>query len=131
MSYCRHNHVAQPEDGIPADLLIQKVGPMDAFQIQWGYGQIAGVESPEDERPYLDTLVDQQDSLPWLRYNLGTFETLGPGSANEVVGSDDPIKSTVLGQKNLQRVLELLPILNKNQRDDELLERLYDRSLEL
>ncbi|MAU15926.1 MAG: hypothetical protein CMH46_10360 [Muricauda sp.] len=131
MSYCRHNHVAQPEDGIPAHLLIQKVGPMDAFQIQWGYGQIAGVESPEVERPYLDTLVGQQDSLPWLRYNLGTFETLGPGSANEVVGSDDPIKSTVLGQKNLQRVLELLPILNKNQRDDELLERLYDRSLEL
>jgi len=131
MSYCRHNHVAQPEDGIPPNLLIQKVGPMDAFHIQWGYQQIARVEGPEAERPYLDMIVAQQDSLPWLRYNLGTFETLGPGCANEVVGNDDPINSTKLSLKNLRRVLELLPTLNKDQRDDELLKRLYDRSLEL
>lgn len=131
MSYCRHNHVAQPEDGIPPNLLIQKVGPMDAFQIQWGYQRIPEVDSPEAERPYLDTIVAQQDRLPWLRYNIGTFETLGPGSANHVVGNDDPIKSTELSLKNLKRVLELLPTLNEGQGDDELLNRLYDRSLEL
>ncbi|MCR9228775.1 MAG: zinc-dependent metalloprotease [Flavobacteriaceae bacterium] len=131
MSYCRHNHVAQPEDNIPPDLLIQKVGPMDAFQIQWGYQQIPKAGSPEAEKPYLDTIVARQDSLPWLRYNIGTFETLGPGSVNQVVGNDDPVKSTELSLKNLKRVLELLPALNKDQRDDELLERLYDRSLEL
>src|SRR5690606_6683417 len=37
MSYSRHHHIAQPEDSIPPSLLLQRVGPMDHYQIKWGY----------------------------------------------------------------------------------------------
>src|SRR5690606_5713180 len=71
MSYARHNYIAQPEDSIPPSLLVQKVGPADAYHIQWGYQEFGGARSPEDELPYLEALIGQQDSVPWYRYNLG------------------------------------------------------------
>ncbi|WP_422350824.1 zinc-dependent metalloprotease [Flagellimonas sp.] len=123
MGYARHNHIVQPGDSIPPRLLIQKVGPMDAYQIQWGYGTLN-----EDG---LEDLVRLQDSVPWYRYNLNLFEILGPGSGNEVMDNDDPVASAVLGLKNLKRVLELLPEVDRTQQDNALLERLYRKTLAL
>jgi hypothetical protein len=37
MTYARQNYIVQPEDNIPPNLLIQKVGPADHYQIKWGY----------------------------------------------------------------------------------------------
>lgn len=131
MNYCRHNTVVQPEDGIPPSLLIQRVGPMDEFQINWGYRSFPEALSPEDELPYLDAMVSKQDTVPWLRYNNNVMEVLGPGTVNEVVGNDDPVESVRLSLKNMKRVMDLLPSLNEDQRDNALLARLYDKSLEL
>lgn len=131
MTYARHNYIVQPEDNIPPSLLIQKVGPADVYQIRWGYQIIPDATNPSEELPYLEKLIRQQDSIAWYRYNLGYAEVLGPGGTNEVVDNNDPMKSTELGLKNIKRVIELLPRVNQDQRDNALLERLYDETLEL
>lgn len=131
MNYCRHNTVVQPEDGIPPSLLIQRVGPMDEFHIAWGYRFFPGTQSPEDELPYLDAMVSKQDSIPWLRFNNGQMEVLGPGTVNEVVGNDNPVESVRLSLKNMKRVMDLLPSLNNDQRDNTVLVRLYHKTLKL
>lgn len=131
MSYARHNHVVQPADNIPPSLLIQKVGPMDNYQIKWGYKPFSGINNPKDELPYLEKIVRVQDSVPWYRFNLQQSEILGPGSTNEVVETDNPVQSIKLSLKNLKRVLELLPDINKKQPDNILLKRLYNKTLEL
>ena len=131
MSYARHNHVAQPEDSIPPSLLIQKVGPMDYYQIKWGYKPFSKTNNPKDKLPYLEKIVGQQDSVSWYRFNMQQSETLGPGSTNEVVENDNPIQSIKLSLKNLKRVVELLPAINKKEPDNILLARLYNKVLEL
>ncbi|WP_127025071.1 zinc-dependent metalloprotease [Flagellimonas beolgyonensis] len=127
MTYARHNYIAQPEDSIPPHLLIQKVGPMDHHQIRWGYT----VLGPDGERPKLEQWIKEQDTVPWYRYNPGYYKTIGPGTGNEVVDNDDPIQNAVLGLKNMERVLVLLPKVNGDQRDDLFLERLYGKTVEL
>ena len=131
MTYARHNHIVQPKDSIPPSLLVQKVGPMDFHQIKWGYQTISGTNMPEEELPYLEKIVREQDTIPWYRYNIGQFETLGPGSTNEVVDNNDPVRSIKLSLKNLKKVIELLPLINQSKRDNTLLERLYNKSLDL
>src|SRR5690606_32275833 len=37
LNYARFNNLVQPEDNIPPHLLIQKVGPTDIYNIQYGY----------------------------------------------------------------------------------------------
>ena len=131
MTYARHNYIVQPEDNIPASLLIQKVGPADVYQIRWGYQMIPGSTDPNEDLSYLEKFIRQQDTIAWYRYNIGYVEILGPGATDEVVDNDDPIKSTEFGLKNIKRVLELLPQVNHGQKDNALLERLYGETLEL
>ena len=40
MDYARFNYVAQPEDGIPVDDLMPKIGPYDKWATMWGYKPI-------------------------------------------------------------------------------------------
>lgn len=131
MSYARHNHVAQPEDSIPPSLLIQKVGPMDVYQIKWGYRPFVKDKNSGDGLSYLEQMVRQQNTIPWYRYNLMQSETLGPGNTNEVVDNNNPVQSVKLSLKNLKRVIALLPSINQTQPDNALLERLYNKTLEL
>ncbi|RYC50369.1 zinc-dependent metalloprotease [Flagellimonas olearia] len=132
MGYARHNYVVQPEDRIPPSLLIQKVGPMDHYQIQWGYQEIQDVEMPKDELPTLEALVLQQDSVPWYRYNLNQYEKIGPATANNVMDNDNPIESTRLGLKNLERVMEILDrMYRKESLDRSILKNSYYDALEL
>src|SRR5499426_1727580 len=42
MDYSRFNYVAQPEDKIPVELLIPKIGPYDRWATMWGYKPISG-----------------------------------------------------------------------------------------
>ncbi len=131
MSYARHNYIMQPEDSMPPSLLIQKVGPMDRYTIAWGYRPFPNIEQPKDELPYLETMIRMQDSVPWYRYNISKREIMGPGQSDDVVDNNDPVKSTELGLKNLRRVLALLPTVTKNEKDNTLRARLYDKTLEM
>ncbi len=131
MNYSRHHHIAQPEDSISTELLLHRVGPLDKFYIKWGYTPITGIKRPEDERPFLDKMIQNYDTLPWFRFNTTSFEVLGPGATDEVADNDKPIQSTVLGLRNLKRVMELIPQVNRGKRDYGLMERLHRKSLDL
>lgn len=131
MNYARHNYITQPEDSIPASLLLQKVGPMDLFQIKWGYSNFPRATSPLEERPILDSIILAYDSIPWYRFNADRYGRIGPGNTHEAVDNRDPISSTELGLRNMEKVMGLLPKLNRDQPDDALLKRLYKKTLEL
>ena len=44
MDYSRFNYVAQPEDKIPVDLLVPRIGPYDMWATHWGYAPIAPMQ---------------------------------------------------------------------------------------
>lgn len=130
MSYARHNNLPQPEDGIPPSLLVQKVGPLDHYNIRWGYTPFHNTDFREEQH-FLEQIVREQDTVAWYRYNKGGFEIIGPGFTNELVESDDPIGSTTLAFKNMERTLDILSEINKKEKDFALAERLYGKLLEL
>jgi hypothetical protein len=109
MDYARFNYVAQPEDKLPLHTLIPQVGPYDHFAIQWGYSVFPGTTGPDDERPMLDALARQQDTVPWFRYGVpDDFGAIPGTSYSEAVGDQDAIKSTELGIRNLKRLIPML-----------------------
>src|SRR5690606_2684062 len=119
---------AQPEDSIPPTLLSRRVGPMDNYQIKWGYMPIPTANSPEEELPFLEELIKKQDNIPWFRYTKPTNPAIGPGFTNEVSDNNNPIESMKLGIKNLKRVLDLIPNA-VGQNDIVLMEELHYDSI--
>jgi hypothetical protein len=129
MDYSRFNYVAQPEDNIPLDAIIPRVGPYDKFAIMWGYKPIPGANSPAAERPTLDRWAMMQDTVPWYRFSANN-EFGGYGTLNEAVGDADPVKSTTLGFRNLERVVSYIPgAAIQRGEDNSDLRELYDRTV--
>ena len=58
---------------------------------------------PTPERPTLEQWSRMQDTIPWYRFSANN-EFGGFGTQSEAVGDADPVKSTALGFKNIQRV---------------------------
>ena len=109
MDYARFNYIAQPEDGIPLGDLVPKVGPYDKFAVMWGYKPIANAKTPEAERSTLDTWARMQDTIPWYRFaSDGGAGGADPGEQSEAIGDADAVKSTKLGFKNLERIVNLV-----------------------
>jgi hypothetical protein len=129
MDYARFNYVAQPEDNIPVDLLVPRVGPYDHYAITWGYAPVPGARTPDDERRWLDELARQQDSVPWYRYGVpDDFGAIAGTSYSEAVGDEDAIKSTELGIRNLKRLMPMvLPATNHELDDVSLTKEAYSR----
>ncbi len=108
MDYSRFNYVAQPEDGIPEEDLIPRIGPYDIWATKWGYTPIPGAKTSDEEKPTLDKWAREQDDKPWLRFSTPNSEGADPGEETEAVGDADAVKATALGVKNLQRVTKML-----------------------
>ncbi len=108
MDYSRFNYVAQPEDKIAVEDLIPRIGPYDIWATKWGYTPIPGASTSQDEKPTLDKWAREQDSTPWYRFSTANSNGSDPGEESEAVGDADPVKSTAMGMKNLQRVAKLL-----------------------
>ena len=108
MDYSRFNYVAQPEDDIPLDYLIPKIGPYDDFALHWGYAEIPGAETPDEERATLDAWAREQDEFPWLRFSTPDAGQTDPGNLTEAVGDADAVKSSGYGMLNLGRVMDML-----------------------
>ena len=123
MDYARNNYVAQPGDDVQ---LMPKIGPWDYYIVKWGYGRVPGARTPQEERPYLDSLARLQDTQPWLRF--GNPDGIDPRTQTEALG-DDPVKATRYGLANIKRLVPMLiPASTTNQLDDyDLLDDLYDR----
>jgi hypothetical protein len=125
MDYSRFNYVAQPEDRIPADLLVPSVGPYDRFAIMWQNKAIPGAKTPDDEWPTLDRWSRMQDTIPWFRFSTADA-TADPGDITEAVGDADAVRASTLGMKNLERVAaSLMRVAEQPGRDYTLLSELY------
>jgi len=131
MDYSRFNYVAQPEDKIPVDDLVPRIGPYDIWATKWGYTPIPGAKSADNEKPTLDQWAREQDKTPWYRFSTSGSAGSDPGELTEAVGDEDALKSTALGIKNLQRVSKmLLPATTAKSGDSyEDLAELYGRML--
>ena len=129
MDYSRFNYVAQPEDSIPLEHIIPRVGPYDKFAIMWGYKPIPGARTSDAERPTLDRWARMQDTIPWYRFSanneFGAF-----GTQSEAVGDADPVKSTRLGFKNIERVMGYVATaVTREGEDNSDLRELYNRTV--
>ena len=109
MDYARFNYVAQPEDKLPLETLIPKVGPYDKYATMWGYMPIAGARTPEAELTKLDEWSRMQDTVPWFRFaDDASAGQADPGEQTEAVGDADAVRATTLGFKNLARIMKLV-----------------------
>jgi hypothetical protein len=109
MDYARFNYVAQPEDDIPLEALVPKVGPYDRFAIRWAYTPIPNAPTAEAQRATLEGWVRVQDTIPWLRYAGDEgLQGADPGEASEAVGDADAVRATALGLRNIRRVAKLV-----------------------
>lgn len=110
MDYARFNYVAQPEDSIPEENLFPKIGEYDRWAIEWGY-RFDGSQDPEQEKLFDRKMVS--DSLarnPRLWFGADNRETgrKDPRCQTEDLG-DDAMQASILGIKNLKRILPNLP----------------------
>jgi hypothetical protein len=108
MDYARFNYVAQPEDKIPVEDLVPRIGPYDVFAIKWGYTPLPEARTSDEEKPALDKWAREQDTTPWYRFSTAGAAGSDPGELTEAIGDADAIKSTAAGLKNLQRVAQML-----------------------
>jgi hypothetical protein len=127
MDYSRFNYVAQPEDKIPVQYLVPRVGPWDKFTIMYGYKPIPEARTPDEERPTLEKWAQMGDSVPWLRFS-GNNEFGQYGTLNEAVGDANPVWATGLGFRNIARTMDfLVKTGTRPGEDNQLLEDLYTR----
>ena len=129
MDYSRFNYVAQPEDSIPLEDLVPRVGPYDKYAIMWGYKPIPNANSPEGQRPTLDQWARMQDTIPWYRFSANN-PFGGAGTQSEAVGDADPVRSTELGFRNIRRVMNYVADATiRPGEDNSDLEQLYNRTV--
>jgi uncharacterized protein DUF4953/uncharacterized protein DUF5117/uncharacterized protein DUF5118 len=129
MDYSRFNYVAQPEDSIALEHIIPRVGPYDKFAIMWGYKPIPAARTPDEEVATLDQWARTQDTIPWFRFSANN-EFGSTGTQTEAVGDADPVKSTRLGFRNLERVIGYIPAAaTRAGEDNSDLRELYDRTV--
>ncbi|REG81222.1 uncharacterized protein DUF5118 [Algoriphagus antarcticus] len=99
MDYTRYNYVAQPGDeGVR---WVRMLGPYDNYAINWGYRYIPNADSPEAEKPTLNSWIREKAGDPM--YLFGGGNSFDPSSQTESVG-DDPVKASTYGLANLKIV---------------------------
>ncbi|MFT3903533.1 MAG: zinc-dependent metalloprotease [Niabella sp.] len=103
MDYARFNYVAQPEDNIPRELLMPKIGDYDEWAIEWGYKRLYDYNSPDVEKAYLNKWVMEKIKNPRLWFGTEMSDD-DPRLQSEQVG-DNAMVANTYGIKNLQRVV--------------------------
>jgi hypothetical protein len=129
MDYSRMNYVAQPEDHLAVADIIPRIGPWDKYTIMWGYKEIGGTRTMNDEKATLEQWTRMQDTVPWYRFSANNAFG-GFGTQSEAVGDADPVKSTGFGFKNIERVMGYVVAAGtRPMEDNELVKELYDRTV--
>ena len=131
MDYSRFNYTAQPEDSIPLEDLVPRIGPWDIYTTRWGYTPIPGARTPDEEWLTLDRWSREQDSIPWYRFSMSDSRGADPGDHSEAVGDDDPIKATTWGLMSIERIVpRLIPAAVQDGQDYDDLALLYTRLIQ-
>lgn len=103
MDYARFNYVAQPQDSVPFEGLIGRIGPYDVWAIEWGYRWFPQTRSAEEELPILNKWV--VDKMKDTRFRFASeFSSNDPRVQAEDIG-DNAMHAGEYGIKNLQRVV--------------------------
>ena len=128
MDYSRFNYTAQPEDNIPLEDLIPRIGPWDKYITRWGYTPIPAAKSPDEEWATLNRWSREQDATPWLRFNMSDSRGADPGDHSEAVGDADAVKATGWGIKSIKQIVPLLiPATVKDGESYDDLDAMYGR----
>ncbi|MBT9187061.1 zinc-dependent metalloprotease [Zobellia russellii] len=118
MDYARFNYVAQPEDSIPTEDLMPRIGDYDKWAIQWGYSRFADDLSARDEKELLSQMVvDSVSANPRLWFG-GEGRDFDPRSQTEDLG-DDAMQASMYGILNLQRIAPYLKKWTQEKSSDD------------
>jgi hypothetical protein len=115
MDYARFNYVAQPEDNINEKGLFPRIGDYDDWAIQWGYGYIPGKDEEEQKISSDKMIIKALAENP--RRWFGTYElgnSVDPRTQAEDL-SDNAMKASEYGIKNLKRIIVGLPEWTKEE----------------
>ncbi len=115
MDYARFNYVAQPEDNISEVGLFPRIGDYDKWAIQWGYKATFATSDKEDKKIVNKWVVDSLKANPrlWFGTESNPFD---PRSQTEDL-SDNNMKASEYGIKNLKRLIAQLPEWTKEEGD--------------
>jgi hypothetical protein len=125
MDYARFNYVAQPEDNITWKGLYPRIGDYDKWAILWGYKGIPDTRNEEEDKKILNKwVIDSLTSNPRLWFG-GEGQNFDPRAQTEDL-SDNSVKASEYGIKNLKRILPNLPEWTKEEADQyDNLEEMY------
>ncbi len=106
MDVLPYNFVARPGDKERGVRLVHtQIGPYDRFIIRWLYGTVDGAKTPEEEVPFLNTLVEKASDNPLCGYRRNQPNLrLDPRTTYDDLG-DDAVKSTKLHFENLKDII--------------------------
>lgn len=117
MDYARFNYVAQPEDNISKVGLFPRIGDYDKWAIEWGYGYAPGKTEEEQKLALSKKYNERLAANPriWFgTYEYGNFND--PRTQSEDL-SDNAMKASEYGIKNLKRIMAKLPEYTKEEGD--------------
>lgn len=109
MDYARFNYVAQPEDGVTD--FFPRIGDYDVWAIQWAYKYFPDAASAKEEKAILNGLTKEAVKDPRKRFGT-EISPFDPRYQTEDL-SDNAMKASDYGIKNLQRILPNLPEWSK------------------
>jgi hypothetical protein len=128
MDYARFNYVAQPEDNISKEGLYPRIGDYDEWAIRWGYGYISGASDDELKKNSSKMIIGENNANP--RTWFGTNESANPADPRCQTEdlSDNAVKASEYGIKNLQRILSKLSEWTYEEGDlNENISQMYDQ----
>ena len=116
MDYARFNYVAQPEDKISEKGLFPRINDYDKWAIKWGYQWRPEFKDEYEEKEKLMTeTTNVLKGNPRLWFG-GEGRNEDPRAQTEDL-SDDNVKASEYGIKNLKRVMQNLPLWTKQEND--------------
>ena len=123
MDYARFNYVAQPEDNISSKGLFPRINDYDKWAIKWGYQWRPEFKDEYEEKEKLmteTTNILKGNQRLWFG---GEGRNEDPRAQTEDL-SDNNVKASEYGIKNLKRVMQHLPQWTKEENDqyDDLIE---------
>ena len=114
MDYARFNYVAQPEDNINQSGLFPRIGDYDKWAIKWGY-TYTGVGDEADKKINNKWIIDALSKSDRVWFGGEGFNA-DPRAQSEDL-SDNAVKASEYGIKNLQVIIKNLPEWTKEEGD--------------
>jgi hypothetical protein len=115
MDYARFNYVAQPEDNISRKGIYPRIGEYDEWAIQWGYRWTDQSEEA-DRKASNKLIIENLGKNPRLWFGGEGFGNNDPRAQTEDL-SDNAMKASEYGVRNLKRIVKNLPEWTKEEGD--------------